>query len=206
MERSKKSFFLVLEGLDKCGKSTQARLLEHFLRRNRIPCLLTREPGGTGLGERIRDLLLKTKGHVADRAELLLYEASRAQHVTEKIAPALAAGKFVICDRFTLSTVAYQGLGRGIALSDVKGLNDFACHGVSPDLTIVFDLPIGECERRMTGTRDRMERERSFLRKVRKAYLRLVGRMRDCVLLDAARPPDAIHGHIVKLLVDRGAL
>ena len=134
-------FLITLEGIEGSGKTTHARRLFSFLKESGIPCLLTREPGGTPMGEKIRDILLNPESGVIDPlAETFLFEASRREHVKEVINPALHEGKVVICVRFTDSTLAYQGYGRGVPLSYLCYLNDIATEGVMPDLTVLFDV------------------------------------------------------------------
>lgn len=133
--------FITFEGGEGCGKSTQVRRLGEALRRRGIEVLLTREPGGTPLSEAIRGLLKDPSGDApCDVAELLLFLAARAQLVRDVIRPALDAGTWVLSDRFSDSTVAYQGYGRGLPLDEVRRANDFACGGLSPDLTLLLDV------------------------------------------------------------------
>jgi dTMP kinase len=133
--------FVTFEGGEGAGKSTQVRKLADWCSRQGIPCLVTREPGGTALGKHLRSLLLESQTTVDERAELLLYAADRAQHVGEVIIPALKRGEVVLCDRFTDSTVAYQGYGRQLDLEWIERLNTMATHGLSPDLTFWLDIP-----------------------------------------------------------------
>ena len=133
--------FIVFEGGDGAGKSTQCRSLAHRLRRRGYPVRLTREPGGTPLGESLRRLL-KGRPDISTLSELLLFEAARAQLVEKVVRPALDAGETVICDRFTASSVAYQGYGRGLDLGLIELLNRYATGGMSPDLTVWLDLPV----------------------------------------------------------------
>jgi len=136
-----RGLFITFEGIDGCGKSTQLDLLARQLERKGFDVVVTREPGGTVIGEDIRRLLVSDVClHVAATTELLLYVAARAQHVAELIKPALEAGRIVISDRYTDSTVAFQGYGRGLDLDMVEKLNRFATGGLAPELTIVFDL------------------------------------------------------------------
>ena len=170
---------LTFEGVEGSGKSTQAELLFRTLRTKGVDCILTREPGGTPIGERIRDILLDPVGkEMHAKTELLLYLASRNQHVQEKLLPALRAGKVVISDRYTESSFAYQGLGRDLTLQKVGRLNKYATGGLVPDLTIVIDVPPEVGRERMKGeTLDRLESERmEFHRRVRDAYLQLARR------------------------------
>jgi len=153
--------FITFEGPDGAGKSTHIREVKAFLERRGREVILTREPGGTPLSEEIRRLLLsKGEDPMDDKAELLLYLASRAQHVTQVILPALAAGKDVICDRFSDSSFAYQGYGRGIDLDFLKRVNAWACQDLVPDYTFLMLLPPEDSEARLTQQGrelDRME-------------------------------------------------
>lgn len=150
--------FIVFEGAEGSGKSTQARLLADLLGRHGIGHVLTREPGGTSVGEEIRAILLHGSDIPAE-TELLLMNAARAVFVAEVVRPALAAGDVVIADRFWLSSLAYQGYGRGLPLEDVRRICAFAAGGLEPDLTIVLDVPLEESEQRRSGRgADRIER------------------------------------------------
>jgi len=175
-------FLITLEGIEGSGKTTHARRLFSFLEESGIPCLLTREPGGTPVGEKIRDILLNPESGVIDPlAETFLFEASRREHVKEVINPALHEGKVVICVRFTDSTLAYQGYGRGVPLSYLCYLNDIATEGVMPDLTVLFDVePEVGLARSFSHTEEeelRFEKEflasKEFLFAVRNGYLQL---------------------------------
>lgn len=171
--------FITFEGIEGCGKSTQVGLLAAWLSARNIPSICTREPGGTALGEQMRSLL---KNGTADnffspRAELLLFESSRAQHVDEKILPALREGKDVLCDRFFDSSLVYQGSARKILRADVEFLNRFAAGGLVPDLTILIDIDPLESVRRLSARGeniDRIEREDvHFFEDVRNGYIEL---------------------------------
>lgn len=170
--------FISFEGLDFSGKSTQAKLLVEQLRQQRHTVHFIREPGGTVISEKIRDILLDKKHlEMSDAAEILLFSASRSQLVQQVIAPALQRGDVVVCDRYCDSTTAYQGYGRGLGLEDVHTINRFATGGTMPDLTILVDIPIEEIERRKTKaglTFDRMESAgRAFYERVRQGYHQL---------------------------------
>lgn len=186
----RKGLFITIEGPEGSGKSTQARLLCDHLRRRGLPVLHSREPGGTGVAEAVRRVLLRPEGRVAPATELFLYEAARAQHVAEVVAPALARGRAVVCERYTDATEAYQGYGRGLPLADIRLLNRVATGGLVPDLTLLLDAPSAEGLRRARGLEkrlasrarrtvggDRLEREPlAFHRRVRRGYLALARR------------------------------
>ena len=171
--------FITLEGPEGSGKSTQIRLLADRLLANGIPTLLTREPGGTRTGEAIRNLLQhdSSDAEMGHRTEVLLFCASRAQIVEQVIRPALAKGDWVLCDRFTDSTLAYQGFGRGFPLEELQALNRFATGGLTPDLTLLLDISVDESYQRMAQRQaevDRIERsERAFHERLRHGYLEL---------------------------------
>jgi dTMP kinase len=165
--------FITLEGIDGCGKTTQARLLAERLRRAGLSVRLTREPGGTEAGEGIRALLLSPDRTVPPGAELFLYLADRSIHIAEVVRPALAEGSVVVCERHTDSTLAYQGYGRGLDVALLRQLNVLATGGVSPDLTIVLDLDPAQA--RLDADRlDRLESEgEAFLTRVAEGFRRL---------------------------------
>lgn len=173
--------FISFEGGDGTGKTTQIHALENYLIQQGRSCVVTREPGGTSLGKLIRQVLLEVSDHeIASSTELFLYLADRAQHVNEIIRPALAAGKIVLCDRFTDSTLAYQGYGRGIDLKLLGQFNDVADGAVRPDLTILLDCPVtvglGRTNQRPSvegqPREDRFERETiDFHEKIRAGFL-----------------------------------
>jgi dTMP kinase len=167
--------FITFEGGEGSGKSTQAKLLAARFEREGIPVLLTHEPGGTDLGNRIRSLLKKqVETSVSPSAELFLFAASRAQIVTEVIQPNLGKGLTVICDRFAASTVAYQGYGRGLDLGLIRSVNDLATGGLKPDLTILLDIAPDRGLSRKPAVADRFEAEEAaFHARVREGYLKL---------------------------------
>ena len=194
--------FITFEGGEGCGKSTQVVRLAAALEERGLKVLLTREPGGTRLSELIRTLLKdEAEDPPVDRAELLLFLAARAQLVRNVIAPALEAGTWVISDRFSDSTVAYQGYGRGLPVDFVRAANDFACEGLRPDLTFLLDLDPETAERRMRGreaatntSADRIERAGSgFHARLRKGFLELAAADAPRFsVVDASKSPDEV--------------
>jgi len=175
-------FFITFEGPEGAGKTTQAKLLKEYLERNGYKVLYTREPGGTYLGKKIRALLLSPENkEMVERTELFLYAADRSQHVEEIIRPALEEGKIVLCDRFSDSTIAYQGYGRNLDLEMIRELNQKATGGLCPQLTILLDLdPADGLNRALSLCKDgleegdRIEREaEKFHQKVRAGFLLL---------------------------------
>ncbi len=197
-----KGKFIVLEGPDRCGKSTQAKLLYNYFLACGYDVLLTREPGGTPTAERIRQIVLEPGLDVRPMAELFLYEASRSQHTQEKILPALEAGKIVICERYTMSTCAYQGYGRGIDLNTIETLNRIATLGLKPDLTLVFLMSDKYfTERGEYLFSDRLEQEDlAFRQKMRKGYQEMITRTPNAYLVDADRNIDEIQHQVIELL------
>ena len=167
--------FITVEGIEGAGKSTQLVAIRECLQSAGCPVVMTREPGGTALGEEIRGLLLAHRdGGLAPETEALLMFAARAEHLRQVIRPALAAGQWVICDRFTDATYAYQGGGRGLSAARIAALEDWVQGALRPDLTLLFDLPVAVGLQRVgqRGTADRFEREAlEFFERVRAAYL-----------------------------------
>ncbi|MBE0476611.1 MAG: dTMP kinase [Coriobacteriia bacterium] len=183
--------FVTFEGGEGSGKSTQAALLAQRLRDGGLPVVALREPGGTPLGDDIRDLLLDPAYAGMDpMAELLLYEASRAQLVAETIETSLAAGRHVVCDRFTDSTTAYQGYGRGLDLEQVRVLNSAASRGLVPDLTVLVDVdPVLGLERACGQGADRLEAEDvAFHERVREGFLRIAAEKAERVVVVDGTP------------------
>ncbi len=200
---------ITLEGPDGCGKTTQLLLLSKALVKEGHDILVTRQPGGTAMGRKLRKILLDAKNvSLSERAELFLYLADRAQHVHEVVAPALKAGKIVLVDRYMDSTWVYQGIGRGFPLALVEACNVFAVMNCMPDLTFVFDIAAekGLARSGSRGALDRMEAQAlSFHRRVRMGFLRLKKRfLRRVIVLDATRSPAEIHLRVRDVL--RGKL
>ena len=197
-----KGKFIVLEGPDRCGKSTQAKMLVNALLTHGKDVVLTREPGGTPTAEQIRQIVLQPGLDVRPMAELFLYEASRAQHTQEKILPALEEGKIVVCERYTMSTAAYQGYGRGIDLKMIDTLNQIATLGLTPDLTLVYLMSDKYFTQRGEYLfSDRLEQEDlRFRQQMRQGYLKLIKNTPNAHLIDADSNIDAIHAQVVELL------
>jgi dTMP kinase len=185
--------FVTFEGLDGSGKTTQAELLRAHLEADGVKVVATREPGGTELGERIRELVLHG-GHVAPWAEALLYAAARAQLVEQVIRPAIDRGEWLICDRFVDSSVAYQGVGRGLGLELVLDLNLAAVGGLLPDRTFLLLLDPSEIPARLHREYDRLEREsENFHARVAEGYRELAARFPErIVVLDGTRPAEQL--------------
>ena len=197
-----KGKFIVLEGPDRCGKSTQAKMLVNTLLAHGKDVVLTREPGGTLTAEQIRQIVLQPGVDIRPMAELFLYEASRAQHTQEKILPALEEGKIVICERYTMSTCAYQGYGRGLNLKTIDTLNKIASLGLTPDLTLVFLMSDKYfIQRGEYLFSDRLEQEDlAFRQQMRKGYKELVKKTRHAHLIDADKNIDMVQAEVVDLL------
>lgn len=200
-----KGKFIVLEGPDRCGKSTQAKMLVNHLIALGKDVVLTREPGGTPTAERIRQIVLEPGLDVRPMAELFLYEASRAQHTQEKILPALEEGKIVICERYTMSTCAYQGYGRGIDLGVIDTLNKIATLETKPDLTLVFLMSDKYfTERGEYLFSDRLEQEDvAFRQKMRRGYLDMIERTPNAYLIDADKNIAEIQARVMELLKEK---
>ena len=194
--------FVTFEGLDGCGKTTQAELLRERLERDGREVVLTREPGGTPLGERIRELLLGGREEVAPWAEAALFAAARAELVERVIRPALRAGAVVVCDRFVDSSLAYQGIARGLGVDAVLEVNLRATGGLLPDHTVVLLGAPDELELRLGGARDRMEREGDdFRRRVDVAYRELARRFPErLVVVDALRSVETVAEEVARAL------
>lgn len=182
--------FISLEGIDGAGKSTHLAFIRDWLAQHGVNAVFTREPGGTPLGEKIRELLLAVDTEASLDAETLLVFASRQQLLHSVIEPALAAGQWLVSDRFTDSTFAFQGGGRGVPFERIAELEQWVQHGLQPDLTLLFDLPLEVAAERMSKTRqlDRFEQEKvDFHVRVREAYLRRAAGQPRFAVLDASR-------------------
>lgn len=206
-----KGLFITLEGPDGSGKSTQIEYLREYFHDRGIETVLTREPGGTEIGEKLRDIILdKGNSDMCDMAEALLYAASRAQHVSQLIRPALEEGKVVVCDRFIDSSIAYQGYGRELGEA-VRIINEFAVDGCMPDLTFLMEIPpeIGK-SRIQSESQDRLEQEKiEFHNRVYAGYRKIAKIYpRRFVEINAERDKLSIKKdileHIERILIDRG--
>jgi len=206
--------FITFEGIDGSGKSTQLKLLNSFLRARGCDALVTREPGGTPLGLRLREALLDALEEVDPLTELLVFAADRAQHVRRKLLPALESGAVVISDRYADATVAYQGAGRGFSPELISQIVQLATGGLKPDLTLLFDVSIDESTSRTTrrstgknaavrGVRDRLDIETvDFHARVRDAYLTIAAaepqRMK---VIDTSGPVDRTHEQVKQIIL-----
>ena len=199
-----KGLFITFEGIDGCGKSTQFELLKDHVQKEGKDILVVREPGGTVIGEKIREILLNKKNDsMVPMAELFLFEAARAQITEEKIRPALEAGTIVLCDRFFDSTYAYQGYARNLGSDVVGTLNNYATSGLEPDITFLIDVPVDVALQRR-GIRnevdDRMEALGvKFQEDVRKGYLEAAGKFSRIKVIDGSGTPESIFEEIKKI-------
>ena len=197
-----KGLFITFEGGDGCGKTTQIKLLDEYLKNKGYKTLLTREPGSVGLGEKVREILLNYDGEVSPVCESFLFLADRAQNVDCIIRPALEEGTIVICDRHTDSSVAYQGYGRGLDIERINMLNNIATSGLKPDLTIVLDVDVETSQARVGSEKDRMESAGiEFFERVRKGYLEIAKQEPERVkVVDAKQTIEDIHNQILELV------
>lgn len=202
-----KGTFITFEGTEGSGKSTQIALLADYLKSRGLRIVLTREPGGTPIGDQVRRILLDPTHTALDpKAELLLYAASRAQHLSEVILPALASGMIVLCDRFSDATLAYQGYGRGLDIEMIRALDRIVCAGTRPDLTILFDIDAAAGIARAHGRNTsrgleaeaRFENEApAFHKRVRQGYLTLAGQEPDRIrIVDASPLPEEVQMNV----------
>lgn len=207
MTRRQRGLFITFEGGDGAGKSTHLEFVRDTLAARGVDVLLTREPGGTPLGQVLRRLLLESGAGdaVSPVTELLLMAADRAEHVARVIRPALEAGKVVVSDRYADSSVAYQAYGLGLDLEAVRAVNRLATGGIEPDLTLLFDLPVGVGPSRRRAQGDRIEsRDPAYHERVRTGYLELAaadpGRF---VIIDASQPVEAVQQRLREILEER---
>lgn len=194
--------FITLEGGDGSGKSTQSRLLVEWLQGMGRAVVVTREPGGTDLGEELREIVLHRRGEMAPRAEALIYAADRAHHIATKVRPALERGEVVVQDRYLDSSVAYQGAGRVLDGAEIRNLSLWAAEGLLPDLTILLDLDESTGRERLAESRTRYDRleaeEGDFHARVRAGYLRLAAAEPERFLVLDATEPAALIAEIIQ--------
>jgi len=206
MSSSNNARFITFEGIDGCGKSTQARLLLEYMNKSGVESILVREPGGTNISESIREILLhSSSGQMGDRTESLLMTASRAQLTQDVIIPNMDQGKFVIADRYSDSTLAYQGGGRNLDIEWLIELNNYATFTLLPDITFFVDIRSEEALRRLDSNKDRIEGEGiEFQARVRKTYHELAERFNDrYVILDGYGEIDDIHQKVLNEMIRR---
>lgn len=207
----KRGKFITFEGCDGCGKSTQLRLLSEYLTENGIPHIFTREPGGGKISEAIREILLNGKNmEMTDECEALLYAASRVQHLSDRVEPALAEGKLVICDRYVDSSLAYQAYARGLGTEFVSKINAFALKNYLPDVTVFIDLTPEAAFSRKHGAdeNDRLEKAgMAFHRRVYEGYKAIAQAEPDRVAcVDGGQSPEAVFAEVVRILKEKNCL
>jgi dTMP kinase len=205
-----KGKLIVFEGVEGCGKTTQIQQTSEWLHNLGFSVIATREPGGTELGLQLRRLLLETSNDkpIVSKTELLLYAADRSQHVEQELLPNLASGKFILCDRYTDSTVAYQGYGRALDMDLIQQLNEIATGGLNSDLTIWLDIEVevGFSRKKRDGLGlDRMEQEKiEFHRRVRQGYTELhTSNPQRIVKIDGSLSKEAVQEEIQQILTDK---
>ena len=201
-----RGYFFTFEGIEGCGKSTQLSRVAERLRADGLDVLVTREPGGSQISERIREILISPDNTgMCRETELLLYLAARAQHVREVIKPAIDRGEIVLCDRFEQATFAYQGYGRGLDVPFLRSVNAFATGGVSPDITFIFDIPVELSQERLSKIgkgKDRIESEgRQFFERVRQGYLDAAAAEPEKIkLLDGSKSVDDLTKEVLEVI------
>lgn len=207
MATPRTGLFVAFEGGDGAGKSTQVRLLADALRRSGLDVLETRQPGGTELGSRLRELVLHGD-HVSPRAEALLYATDKAHHVDTVIAPALAEGRVVLTDRYVDSAIAYQGAGRELGSDEVARIQRWAVADLLPDLTVLLDVPAGTGRRRRGDVHDRLEAEGDAFHEAVRAHFLAVAASEPgrYLVVDATLPPEQIHAAVLERLRADGVL
>lgn len=202
--------FITFEGPDGSGKSTIIQKVYDYLIENNYDVIKTREPGGSSIAEKIRNLILDTENtKMGYRTEALLYAASRAQHVEETILPALNENKIVLCDRFLISSLAYQGVGRDLGIENVRKINEFAINGVFPDFVLFFDVdPITTLKRKSSlDTADRLEKEgNNFHERVYNGYKEILNSEKNIEIIDATQSVEDVFSQCIKVLKRRNVL
>ena len=206
-----KGFFITFEGIEGAGKSTQSVLLHNYLVERNKKVILTKEPGGTKTGKKIREILLSHSDEIFPPiAELLLYEADRNFHIHNLIKPKINQGYTVICDRFTDSTLAYQGYARGLDIEFVKKMNSIASENLKPDITFLIDIPVEEGLKRIQKTRerDRIEKEEiDFHKKLREGFLKIAKEEKErIIVLNGLEPPEKIFRQVIEILKNRNII
>jgi dTMP kinase len=204
-ESTSRGKFITFEGIDGCGKTTQAEMLFELLEKQKLPISFVREPGGDPISESIRKLLLHSEEIMSDRAEALLMIASRAQLTDKVILPYLMDGRWVIADRYADSTLAYQGGGRGLSSTALEEINYFGTYTLKPDLTFFLDISVEEANNRMSVSRDRIEKEGDeFQQKVRDFYTNLhTKELERVILINGENSIDAIHNEIWSIVNEK---
>jgi dTMP kinase len=201
-----RGLFITLEGPDGSGKSTMIGLIGQYLKEQGIDHVITREPGGTAIGEKIRGIIIDRENiNMGPETEALLFAASRAQHVHEKILPSVKEGKVVVCDRFLLSSLAYQGVGRGLGIQEVKAVNEFGLRGMTPDLILFFHVdPEVTLLRKTKEGGDRLEEEGgAFHREVYEGYMTLLEMYPDnVVVIDAEKSVEEVYAQTIAALAE----
>ena len=197
-----KGLFITFEGADGCGKTTQMNLLAQYLREKGFDVVVTREPGGKGLGEKLREILLNYDGEVSSVCESFLFLADRAQNVDITVKPAVEQGKIVLCDRHGDSTVAYQGYGRGLDIERIEMLNSIATSNRKPDLTLVFDIDVETSMKRVGTEKDRMESAGiEFHNRVRQGYLDIAKKEPNRVkVINAVKSIEEINREVISII------
>lgn len=202
--------FITFEGPDGSGKSTIIQKVYDYLIENNYDVIKTREPGGSPIAEKIRNLILDTENtEMGYRTEALLYAASRAQHVEETILPALNENKIVLCDRFLISSLAYQGVGRDLGIENIRKINEFAINGVFPDFVLFFDVdPITTLKRKSSlDTADRLEKEgNNFHERVYNGYKEILNSEKNIEIIDATQSVEDVFNQCIKVLKRRNVL
>ncbi len=195
---------ITIEGVDHAGKTTQIEFLHEYAKKHKKPWVFTRNPGGTSLGHKLREILLHTDEHISDKAELMIYLADRAHHMDQFLKPALKEGAVVICDRYIDSTVAYQGYGRGIEPDLIKRMNKLATDNILPDLTILLTVSEKVAEERSSGIeKDRLEKENKlFFIRVRNGYMSLARQepLRFQVIDTDDKNPQEVHDLMIAMI------
>ncbi len=204
-ESTSRGKFITFEGIDGCGKTTQAEMLFELLEKQKLPISFVREPGGDPISESIRKLLLHSEEIMSDRAEALLMIASRAQLTDKVILPYLMDGRWVVADRYADSTLAYQGGGRGLSSTALEEINYFGTYTLKPDLTFFIDISVEEANKRVSVSRDRIEKEGDeFQQKVRDFYTNLhTKELERVILINGENSIDAIHNEIWSIVNEK---